>query len=1148
MRLSFILSACLAARLVQAQVTQIDEPFDTDPCISADWLCAGSTKWIDPLLAACFPDPANPVQPADFTVCNLYDPPEGYILLTPAAIRVRGSIVRTEPLRYDSFRLIAEVEMRNVYSDPVTNCTVPADGMSIFIKGGSSPPVIVSGGGELGVCFGDGQPTMYFGFDNYNNGGANVNGGNDYNDNNHVEFGYSATGWPVLDPPPMDMGKGAWKHLAIPLNNGLVNTPNRFQVQVQVKSGLVTCDIGNIDVGMEMTRMFTYQIPDFEPFMGYLGMSGATGDCDQNHIIHSIQIIDLTGVCIHPPATFTRKITNDSRTDSLPVYELDDTISVAIAMSDIRGTDIEGCDKPAEVTIEDTVPAGWTATDISDGGTFDGAVVRWILTGADVRERTVTYKAVAASSDQQVTFSGTALESAENAEEVDIGGDASLSLVRKTMNGAIVQWLILGPFAQPGFDSPGVIQMSRDYLTDGAGIDESSVLPKNGDTVNTDFGVAASTGYYPTGANPTWRSHMVYDPASDLVDFNVIYADAFGGDPDQVMAYAVTYVYNPSPTFLDVTMQTDSDDSIEVLVGDCPTFIKSVPRGSLGVGLYHDETPVTLAPGVTRVMVKVFEGAGGFNFRLGFLDAARTPLEPPAIDVSLDPTANGGVEPTDEGCPIPMITPRAAVGKAPFNAHLSGARSFARRGRTIASYQWDFGDGSAPGSGADVDHTFTAPGAYTVKLMVTDSNGSPSLADATRDIHVFAGGIIIQGDDLDSLVLTGAARIQATEDGLKTCYSPPGDEATNTSGDTVTSSAELDIDITALPAGVVTFPVAVLIRNVGMAGDDHNSSFTLTQKTPTISSWLGFDLDTWDGETDFLTYVHAADNLKNVETFVDGSKVRRTQDPALADAYAPFAFATTGGAGTPGPAKFKLVAGINYIKLDNYIPGGITTGRPAAAGPFQDNGNQIAAIVLGGDSPDLEGQIVACPSMPLGLTATANETCQISLDWNDSVGTVTGYKVYRSAKSGGPYEQIGTTATSEYVDIVPTPKTAYYYKVAAYSGECESLLSSPKNGRTADAPCVEGDQFKRGDADGSGKLDLTDAISTLQFLYMGYTAPSCKDAADTDDSGNLDLTDAISSLQFQFMGGTPPAAPGPTTCGADPTPGDEYTDCTYPGC
>jgi hypothetical protein len=89
--------------------------------------------------------------------------------------------------------------------------------------------------------------------------------------------------------------------------------------------------------------------------------------------------------------------------------------------------------------------------------------------------------------------------------------------------------------------------------------------------------------------------------------------------------------------------------------------------------------------------------------------------------------------------------------------------------------------------------------------------------------------------------------------------------------------------------------------------------------------------------------------------------------------------------------------------------------------------------------------------------------------------------------------------------------------------------------------------FRRGDADDSGKLDLTDAIATLQFLYMGYKAPTCKDAADTDDSGTLDLTDAISSLQFQFMGGLPPASPGPVNCGPDPTD-DQYKECTYTNC
>ena len=93
-----------------------------------------------------------------------------------------------------------------------------------------------------------------------------------------------------------------------------------------------------------------------------------------------------------------------------------------------------------------------------------------------------------------------------------------------------------------------------------------------------------------------------------------------------------------------------------------------------------------------------------------------------------------------------------------------------------------------------------------------------------------------------------------------------------------------------------------------------------------------------------------------------------------------------------------------------------------------------------------------------------------------------------------------------------------------------------------------GGQFKRGDADGSGKLDLTDAIFSLTFQFMGGTRPACMDTADADDSGKVDLTDAIFTLTFQFMGGTAPPAPGPATCGPDPTTTDEYVDCTYTNC
>jgi hypothetical protein len=92
-----------------------------------------------------------------------------------------------------------------------------------------------------------------------------------------------------------------------------------------------------------------------------------------------------------------------------------------------------------------------------------------------------------------------------------------------------------------------------------------------------------------------------------------------------------------------------------------------------------------------------------------------------------------------------------------------------------------------------------------------------------------------------------------------------------------------------------------------------------------------------------------------------------------------------------------------------------------------------------------------------------------------------------------------------------------------------------------------GAQFRRGDSDGSGKLDLTDAIFSLSFLFQGGPAPGCSDAADANDDGRLDLTDPIFTLGFLFQGGDTPPAPGPTTCGPDTTPA-AFPPCVYPGC
>jgi hypothetical protein len=84
--------------------------------------------------------------------------------------------------------------------------------------------------------------------------------------------------------------------------------------------------------------------------------------------------------------------------------------------------------------------------------------------------------------------------------------------------------------------------------------------------------------------------------------------------------------------------------------------------------------------------------------------------------------------------------------------------------------------------------------------------------------------------------------------------------------------------------------------------------------------------------------------------------------------------------------------------------------------------------------------------------------------------------------------------------------------------------------------------FIRGDSNNDLKVDLGDAITIFNDLFLGTPAPApCRDALDVDDSGSLDLTDGVSILLFLFQGGGPPKAPFPD-------PGIDPTNDTLPSC
>ncbi len=77
--------------------------------------------------------------------------------------------------------------------------------------------------------------------------------------------------------------------------------------------------------------------------------------------------------------------------------------------------------------------------------------------------------------------------------------------------------------------------------------------------------------------------------------------------------------------------------------------------------------------------------------------------------------------------------------------------------------------------------------------------------------------------------------------------------------------------------------------------------------------------------------------------------------------------------------------------------------------------------------------------------------------------------------------------------------------------------------------------FLRADANADGEVNVSDAVSTFEWLFAGQRAPPCLDAADSNDDGKANIADGIFTLCFLFSGGEPIPPPGAEECGRDPT-------------
>jgi hypothetical protein len=135
-----------------------------------------------------------------------------------------------------------------------------------------------------------------------------------------------------------------------------------------------------------------------------------------------------------------------------------------------------------------------------------------------------------------------------------------------------------------------------------------------------------------------------------------------------------------------------------------------------------------------------------------------------------------------------------------------------------------------------------------------------------------------------------------------------------------------------------------------------------------------------------------------------------------------------------------------------------------------------------------------------------------------------------------PYTDIAPGAPTVFLWSYTAEDTGWVYWTGHVSGtdhNTQSIVTSPED--TSNAVLIL-PGFLRADADSSMTVEMSDAIFTLQALYVpGSPQPSCMDAADSDDGGSMEMSDAIFTLKHLYVPGSPaPPAPFPD-CGYDPT-------------
>lgn len=360
-----------------------------------------------------------------------------------------------------------------------------------------------------------------------------------------------------------------------------------------------------------------------------------------------------------------------------------------------------------------------------------------------------------------------------------------------------------------------------------------------------DFGDASSAG---SGVNPThqYTSDGTYTATLTVTNDN--------GDTAQTTDTIVVGVEGPNATFVRTPVEGAAPLTVDV------DATSSDAGGGSSITTYSWNWGDGSSDSTGSIQGHDYTTPGTYNITLTVTnDNTDTDQDVQSVTVRTAPTAS--------------FTSTPDNGTAPLTVNVDATASTDGDGSSITGYVWEWGDGSANGSGVTDSHTYNTPGTYNITLTVTNDLGDEgtlddvitvngtdivaTISDSETDIvgntlsipisvtdttgeNITAYSFDVVFDDsiisIDDVETTGSLSTSATpltNEGTPGTYSITWASATPITG----AGALLFLTVTVLDAGVTALDIQNLVWNEGTpTADSNDGTFTgVAPSGPTAS-------------------------------------------------------------------------------------------------------------------------------------------------------------------------------------------------------------------------------------------------------------------------------------------------------------------------